>query len=529
MMTQITNMQDLCDHFGAEHPAGLNRRLYKDTACGASISVLVRNPHNPRPRRLEMVVEESTYEVQKYRYQRLHVMVWVDQNREAETAPLEARLVSVVRRGQVVEDPQELEGVRRALSIDDPSFFWGSVGYLPHTVEASHSGQGWAVSLEIDDPTKSTKPCLRIVGIAVDDHQLSSYFGDSLNEAYGECRWFDDWAEASGWNRNRFFSCGPARTEFWPQDPGECRRGGPVTLDELKASATRSITHGTTTKLVWEFDHRQTAEVVVVSAYIRRSGDGCELLKIWHEEGDQGGIPRPETDVVEWWQANRDEPWYHAVEVFFSLDKGLGDITLEKLREQNWEPSDEVQLDNDPNDPDLIQITKIFRNTDKALGWRSDRDGDFVWVHNGNSLWRQLTLETELRSFTIQSIVEGSDATVDSDVFDIPCEVEEVEKWMSEMEDQTSDLWDRDNHDWYYAFVDDICVGQFKTGWDDDAFEAWETKDPVLTEREQQIVLRWLGRDAYTGYRSGAFRAYKRQRVLTTRVWVERFDPDWMC
>ena len=35
----IRNLEELCDYFGAEAPARLNRRIYKDTSCGASISV----------------------------------------------------------------------------------------------------------------------------------------------------------------------------------------------------------------------------------------------------------------------------------------------------------------------------------------------------------------------------------------------------------------------------------------------------------------------------------------------------------
>lgn len=37
----ITNLQELRDYFGADTVSGLNRRLYKDTACGASISLLL--------------------------------------------------------------------------------------------------------------------------------------------------------------------------------------------------------------------------------------------------------------------------------------------------------------------------------------------------------------------------------------------------------------------------------------------------------------------------------------------------------
>lgn len=35
----ISSMADLCDYFGADEPGDLNRRIYKDTDCGASISV----------------------------------------------------------------------------------------------------------------------------------------------------------------------------------------------------------------------------------------------------------------------------------------------------------------------------------------------------------------------------------------------------------------------------------------------------------------------------------------------------------
>lgn len=36
----IRTMADLCNHFGGNGPSGMERRVYKDTACGASISLL---------------------------------------------------------------------------------------------------------------------------------------------------------------------------------------------------------------------------------------------------------------------------------------------------------------------------------------------------------------------------------------------------------------------------------------------------------------------------------------------------------
>lgn len=35
----LTNLTDLCIFFGAATPANLNRRVYSETACGASISI----------------------------------------------------------------------------------------------------------------------------------------------------------------------------------------------------------------------------------------------------------------------------------------------------------------------------------------------------------------------------------------------------------------------------------------------------------------------------------------------------------
>lgn len=38
-MQTIENLAQLCDFWSVEHPAGLNRSVYKNTACGASLSL----------------------------------------------------------------------------------------------------------------------------------------------------------------------------------------------------------------------------------------------------------------------------------------------------------------------------------------------------------------------------------------------------------------------------------------------------------------------------------------------------------
>lgn len=51
----------------------------------------------------------------------------------------------------------------------------------------------------------------------------------------------------------------------------------------------------------------------------------------------------------------------------------------------------------------------------------------------------------EIVAFTIRSIVERFGVTVDGDEFVLPVSVESVEKWMEEIEKQTSFYWRRDN------------------------------------------------------------------------------------
>jgi hypothetical protein len=66
-------------------------------------------------------------------------------------------------------------------------------------------------------------------------------------------------------------------------------------------------------------------------------------------------------------------------------------------------------------------------------------------IHNGDREWANLTRETPIHSFTIQTIVEGSDATVDSGLFVLPVEKAKVWQFVEFMEDEASRLWDEAN------------------------------------------------------------------------------------
>lgn len=69
---------------------------------------------------------------------------------------------------------------------------------------------------------------------------------------------------------------------------------------------------------------------------------------------------------------------------------------------------------------------------------------DGEWLHNGLNLdgWAAVT---EIRGFTIQTIVEGSDATVDSSLFELPVKAKDVSHFVQQMENEAARLWDEAN------------------------------------------------------------------------------------
>jgi hypothetical protein len=67
------------------------------------------------------------------------------------------------------------------------------------------------------------------------------------------------------------------------------------------------------------------------------------------------------------------------------------------------------------------------------------------WIHNGDGLWDKLTGETPILGFTIQTIVEGSSAEVNSDEFELPVTGDEIEGWMKQMESEAAGIWEEAN------------------------------------------------------------------------------------
>ena len=83
---------------------------------------------------------------------------------------------------------------------------------------------------------------------------------------------------------------------------------------------------------------------------------------------------------------------------------------------------------------------RIYKDTDCGASI-SVETPDGTWHHNGED-WSGIT---EITGFTIQTIVEGSDAEVNSDTFALPVTHAEVEHWMSDMEDEADRLWHEAN------------------------------------------------------------------------------------
>lgn len=85
---------------------------------------------------------------------------------------------------------------------------------------------------------------------------------------------------------------------------------------------------------------------------------------------------------------------------------------------------------------------RIYKDT--ACGASiSAQTPDGQWHHNGQD-WSGVTA---IKAFTIQTIVEGSDATVDSEVFAVPVSVKLIDEWIEYMEAEAERLWHEANEE----------------------------------------------------------------------------------
>jgi len=87
---------------------------------------------------------------------------------------------------------------------------------------------------------------------------------------------------------------------------------------------------------------------------------------------------------------------------------------------------------------------RIYKNTDCGASI-SLQLSDGAWLHTGFPGWEDLTDKTTILAFTLQTIVEGSDATVDSQSFVLPVTQESVKRFIDYMEEEAERLWQEAN------------------------------------------------------------------------------------
>jgi|GEM_PF-4203409 len=83
---------------------------------------------------------------------------------------------------------------------------------------------------------------------------------------------------------------------------------------------------------------------------------------------------------------------------------------------------------------------RIYKDTECGASI-SVKTPDGKWHHNGQE-WRSIT---DVIAFSVQTIIEGSDATVDCDPLVLPVDGEKVDAAIRWMEDEARYLWEEAN------------------------------------------------------------------------------------
>lgn len=90
-------------------------------------------------------------------------------------------------------------------------------------------------------------------------------------------------------------------------------------------------------------------------------------------------------------------------------------------------------------DRPLVSLNRRLRKDTACGASISLKLADGSWRHNGD---KELTAaDLPVAGFTIQTIVEGSEATVDSDTFTFPVRAQKVRQWITYMEQAADELW----------------------------------------------------------------------------------------
>jgi hypothetical protein len=89
---------------------------------------------------------------------------------------------------------------------------------------------------------------------------------------------------------------------------------------------------------------------------------------------------------------------------------------------------------------------RVYKNTSCGASL-SIQLADGEWIHNGDPRWQTLTGLEALACFTVQTIVEGSEATVDSGKIRFPVTINHLENILKEIEEEAARLWSEANEE----------------------------------------------------------------------------------
>jgi hypothetical protein len=119
----------------------------------------------------------------------------------------------------------------------------------------------------------------------------------------------------------------------------------------------------------------------------------------------------------------------------------------------------------------------LYKGTDCGASV-SIQTPDGVWHHNGDD-WTGIT---EAIAFTIQTIVEGSDLTVDSESFTFPVSIKTIDDWCSYMEEQAERIWEQANCEHYFISLGEETVGAIKIYQGNASVEPWNENSNLPIE-----------------------------------------------
>lgn len=127
-----------------------------------------------------------------------------------------------------------------------------------------------------------------------------------------------------------------------------------------------------------------------------------------------------------------------------------------------------------------------------------------VAFHNGDD-WSELDAKPNLaKAITVQTIVEGSDLTFDSERMHFPIDADALEQWFETMEQQAFREWARANGDHYLVLsTEHEVLGQFSDVWGSletkelqlspetitQLVDAYQSRNTNLTEQAEFFVL----------------------------------------